>query len=95
MFRSERTGSKLTGTSGGNMPDGASGELVWHRGSRCDGGACVEVAIAGNAIVLRSSKDPDGTPVTLTRDEWQTFLAAVKEGTLRPRVAGRMTTTYR
>jgi len=61
------------------MPDGTSGELVWHRG-RCDSGACVEVATIGNAVVVRSSVDPDGAPVTLTRDEWQGFLAAVKEG---------------
>lgn len=62
------------------MPGGSSGELMWHR-CKCDGGACVEVATTGNAVMLRSSADPDGTPVTLSRDEWQAFLASVKEGT--------------
>src|ERR1051326_8468741 len=80
MFRSERTGSKPTATSGGRMPDGSSGELVWHRG-RCDSGACVEVAASGKAVMVRSSADPNGEPVTLSRDEWLAFLAAVKEGT--------------
>jgi len=62
------------------MPDGSSGELVWHRG-RCDGGTCVEVAATGEAVMVRSSADPDSTPVTLSRDEWRVFLAAVKDGT--------------
>jgi Domain of unknown function (DUF397) len=61
------------------MPDGSSGELVWYRCS-CDGGACVEVAATGDIVIVRSSADPDGTPVTLTRDEWQAFLAGAKEG---------------
>jgi hypothetical protein len=61
------------------MLDGSSGELVWHRG-KCDGGACVEVAMTGDAVMVRSSAHPDGTPVTLSRDEWEAFLAGVKEG---------------
>jgi hypothetical protein len=61
------------------MPDGSSGELVWRRG-RCDGGACVEVAATGEAVMIRSSADPDSMPVTLSRDEWRVFLAEVKEG---------------
>ncbi len=61
------------------MPDGSSGELVWHRGT-CDGGACVEVAMTGDAVMVRSSAHPDGTPVALSRDEWEAFLAGVKEG---------------
>jgi hypothetical protein len=61
------------------MPNGSSGELMWHR-ARCDGGTCVEVAATGEAVMVRSSADPDGTPVTLSRDEWQAFLAGVKDG---------------
>jgi hypothetical protein len=61
------------------MPDGSSGELVWHRG-RCDSGACVEVATTGDAVLVRNSADPGGTLVALSRDEWQGFLAEVKDG---------------
>jgi predicted secreted Zn-dependent protease len=82
MFRSERTGSKSTGANGDEMTDGSSGELVWHRGIGCDGGACVEVATTGDTVMVRRSAQPDGTPVTLSRDEWQEFLAGVKEGAL-------------
>ena len=80
MFRSKRTGPKSIRTSGDSMSDGSSGELVWHQGRTCDGGACVEVAVAGDTVLVRSSANPDGTPVALSRDEWRTFLAGVKEG---------------
>jgi hypothetical protein len=61
------------------MPDGPNGGLVWHRG-HCDGGACVEAAATGDAVLVRSSANPDGEPVTLSRAEWQDFLAEVKRG---------------
>ena len=62
------------------MPDGSNGKLVWHQGATCEGGACVEVAAAGDTVLVRSSADPAGPPVTLSRDEWRVFLAGVKEG---------------
>jgi Domain of unknown function (DUF397) len=78
MFaRSDRP--KVNESSGGNMPEGSSGELVWSRCS-CDGGACVEVATTGDTIFVRNSADPGGVPVTLNREEWRAFLAGVKEG---------------
>jgi predicted secreted Zn-dependent protease len=58
----------------------SSAELVWHRVVSCEGGACVEVAATGDAVLLRSSANPDGTPVTLSRDEWRAFLTGVREG---------------
>jgi len=61
------------------MTDGSSSELVWHRVS-CDGGACVEVAATGNAVLVRSSVNQGALPVTLSRGEWETFLAGVKQG---------------
>lgn len=61
------------------MADGSSGELVWYR-ARCDSGACVEVAATGDTVVVRSSAKRGRAPVELSRDEWQTFLAGVKEG---------------
>ena len=61
------------------MPEGSSGELVWYRCS-CDGGACVEIAADGDTILVRNSADPDGTPVSLNRNEWRAFLAGAKEG---------------
>ena len=63
------------------MPDGSNGKLMWHRGATCEGGACVEVAAAGDAVLVRSSADPAAVPVTLSREEWTIFLAGAKAGT--------------
>jgi hypothetical protein len=62
------------------MTDGLRGELVWHRGQVSEGGACVEVASAGDAVIVRSSAAPDVSSGTLSHSEWQGFLAEVKEG---------------
>jgi len=53
---------------------------AWHRGRMCESGACVEIAPVGDAIMIRSSLNPETTPVTLTRKEWEEFLYGVKEG---------------
>jgi hypothetical protein len=79
MFRSERNSVRSIRASGDKMTDGSSGELMWYR-VRCDGGACVEVATTDDAVLVRSSAEPDATPVTLSRHEWEEFLAEVKEG---------------
>jgi hypothetical protein len=55
---------------------------MWQRVTTCEGGACVEVATTGDAIMIRSSRNPDVPPVTLARDEWMEFLAEAKRGTL-------------
>jgi hypothetical protein len=62
------------------MPDGSSGELMWHRGILCEGGACVEVAASGDTVLVRTSTDLDATPVALSCEEWWGFLADVKQG---------------
>lgn len=62
------------------MTDGLGGELVWHRGRACESGACVEVATTADSVTVRSSANPGGIFVTLSRDEWQEFLAGVKAG---------------
>ncbi len=62
------------------MTDGLGSELVWHRGTMCEGGACVEVATTGDVIMVRSSLDPTTAPVTLSRYEWREFVARAKEG---------------
>jgi hypothetical protein len=54
-------------------------ELIWHAGRRCDSGACVEIAALDEAVLVRSSLAP-GLTLTVTRPEWQEFLAGAKEG---------------
>ena len=53
--------------------------LAWRR--LCESGACVEIAIQGDAVLLRSSKTPE-VVVTLTRAEWHEFVGQVKQGRL-------------
>jgi predicted secreted Zn-dependent protease len=62
------------------MTDGLGGKLVWHRSRACESGACVEVATTSDTVMVRSSANPRGIPVTMSRDEWQEFLAGVKSG---------------
>jgi hypothetical protein len=55
-------------------------DLVWQQGRRCDSGACVEVARAADAVLLRSSTDPEGVRLPLSGDEWVAFVESVKDG---------------
>ena len=61
------------------MGHGLGDELMWHMGRPCDHGACVEIAVAGEEVLVRSSVNP-GLLLSLSRDEWREFLASAKEG---------------
>jgi len=52
---------------------------MWHTGRPCDHGGCVEIAVAGEEVLVRSSVNP-GLLISLSRDEWREFLAGAKEG---------------
>jgi hypothetical protein len=52
---------------------------MWYMGRRCESGACVEVAVAGDEVLVRSSVTP-ATLLTLSREEWREFLAGAKDG---------------
>lgn len=56
--------------------------LVWRKSSRSDnnGGACVEVAIAGSGILVRDSKDRSGPPLHFEGPAWAAFLAGLRIG---------------
>ncbi|MEU8268412.1 DUF397 domain-containing protein [Sphaerisporangium sp. NPDC049002] len=59
----------------------------WRKSSRSgdDGGMCVEVATnLPSVIAVRDSKDPQGTALIFTPDEWTTFLTNVKTHRLTP-----------
>jgi hypothetical protein len=52
----------------------------WQQASRCANGSCVQARLHGPEISVRSSRDPDGARVSFDRDEWRSFVAAVKAG---------------
>ena len=53
---------------------------AWSRASRCASSGCVEARVIGDEVAVRNSKDPDGPTVSYDRQEWATFVAAVKAG---------------
>lgn len=55
-------------------------ELSWHIAASCESGACVQVAAAGENIVLGDSKRPDGPLLSYTRAEWNAFVIGIKRG---------------
>ena len=76
MFTSEREPSQHP--SGGVVrQEPAADQPTWHR--QCESGACVEIAVQDEAVLVRSSASPEAT-ITFTRAEWQEFLAGAKQG---------------
>ncbi|HLJ99423.1 MAG TPA: DUF397 domain-containing protein [Streptosporangiaceae bacterium] len=53
--------------------------LMWRK--LCDSNACVEIAVQGDAVLMRNSLAPEEI-VALTRIEWQEFLGQAKQGLL-------------
>jgi hypothetical protein len=55
---------------------------VWRKSGRSNGsgGACVEIARVGAAIVGRDSKDPDGPKLIFASGTWEAFTRTVKAG---------------
>jgi Domain of unknown function (DUF397) len=51
---------------------------VWHA-RHCENGACVEVAVQGESVMVRSSVAPEAI-LTLARAEWDAFLTGARDG---------------
>lgn len=41
---------------------------------------CVEVACRDNTVVVRDSKNPTGTQLHFTKEEWDAFVQGAKKG---------------
>jgi Domain of unknown function (DUF397) len=52
----------------------------WRKSSFSGGNGCVEVAVVGNRVAVRDTKDRRGPVLLFTADEWQAFLAGVQDG---------------
>ncbi len=54
--------------------------LKWRKARQSAGnGECVEVAPAGDCIVVRDSKDPKGAMLVYKNEEWRQFLKGAKQ----------------
>jgi hypothetical protein len=54
--------------------------LRWRKSSFSPGSNCVEVAVDGDAIVVRNSNHPDAGIVMFTRDEMAAWIAGIQAG---------------
>jgi len=52
--------------------------LEWFRSSKCDAGACVQVAALDATVLIRDSAEPDKTPLAVSHDVWRDFVSAVR-----------------
>jgi hypothetical protein len=55
-------------------------DATWRKSTYSSGGGngdCVEVAIGVGIVAVRDSKHSDGTVLTFTSAQWQTFIWAV------------------
>jgi hypothetical protein len=56
------------------------GILSWRAARRCNGDACVEVAVDEEMALIGDSKCPEGPVLSYTRSEWSVFLDGAKTG---------------
>ena len=56
-------------------------DLTWRRSSRCGSSACVEVAIASDAVYVRKSQDPAGSWLCFAAKDWRAFVEGLRAGT--------------
>jgi hypothetical protein len=65
------------------LRDDAS-QVRWRKSSRSTptGSDCVEVAVLGDAIAVRDSKDPDGPMLLLGRTAWREVARSVMKDEL-------------
>jgi hypothetical protein len=55
-------------------------ELIWRKSPRSTTGNCVEVAFAGESVLVRNSRDPLGPVLSFSRHEWAAFLEGASNG---------------
>jgi hypothetical protein len=64
------------------VTDSEPADGVWHKStaSNSNGGECVEVAFADDAVLVRHSQDPTGPVLSFSPSEWKAFLVGARDG---------------
>ncbi|MCW2135889.1 DUF397 domain-containing protein [Actinoplanes cyaneus] len=52
----------------------------WSRSSFCGNSACVEIALCGEDVLVRDSKNPGQPHLSFSRGDWNNFLDQVATG---------------
>jgi hypothetical protein len=61
--------------------NGGLAKAKWFKSSYSNGqGDCVEVALAGEAVATRDSKDPSGPALVFASGEFGAFVRGVRDG---------------
>jgi hypothetical protein len=64
------------------MVDGPTAR--WRKSSYSGTNGCVEVAVVGDRVAVRDSKDRGGPVLLFTSDEWEAFLAGARDHEFDP-----------
>lgn len=60
------------------MTDSTWSDAVWRKSSRSgNGDNCVEIAVKGDLVAVRDSKNPDGVMLIFPARTWQSFLTRI------------------
>jgi Domain of unknown function (DUF397) len=64
------------------VTDSEQADITWHKSTASGGGGgdCVEVAVVDDSVLVRNSRDPLGSVLSFTRQEWAAFLEGVNNG---------------
>ena len=65
-------------------------EVAWRKSSHSQvNGHCVETAQAGERVLVRDSKNPDGGMLAFSTDAWHEFTTMIKNDVIMPRQVNR------
>lgn len=66
------------------VADVEESRLAWRKSSASQASDCAEVAIANGSVLIRDSKNQDGTVLRVSSAAWFCFLAGVRTGNAGP-----------
>lgn len=68
-------GGPATRRGGGRVADFEESCIAWHKSTASSSGACVQVAVVDESVLIRDSANPNGVVLRLPPAAWSAFLA--------------------
>jgi hypothetical protein len=66
------------------VADSEQAYIIWRKSTASVSGNCVEVAFADESVLVRNSRDPLGSVLCFSPQEWAAFLQGVSNGEFTP-----------